>query len=116
MSDPAIDPAAFARLREITGDDPEFLAELVGTYLEDGDAQVRALREAPAGDHEALVRPAHSLKSSSASVGASSLAELCRSLEADARQGQVAEAGTRIDAIGDAFEAARAELLASRWG
>ena len=114
MSGPAIDLAVFARLREITGDDPAFLAELVDTYLEDGDAQIRALREAPAGDTAALVRPAHSLKSSSASVGATSLAELCRSLETDARAGQVADAGPRIEAINEAFDAARSELLASR--
>ena len=37
MTASAIDRAVFARLGEITGDDPEFLAELVDTYLADGD-------------------------------------------------------------------------------
>ena len=46
MTGPAIDPEAFARLPEITGDDLAFLAELVDTYLEDGAAQVAALRGA----------------------------------------------------------------------
>jgi HPt (histidine-containing phosphotransfer) domain-containing protein len=114
MSASAIDRAVFARLGEITGDDPEFLAELVDTYLADGDAQVRALREAPAGDLAALVRPAHSLKSSSASIGAMALADRCRSLEADARAGQVDDVDGAIEAIAEGFAAAATELAAIR--
>jgi HPt (histidine-containing phosphotransfer) domain-containing protein len=116
MSVPAIDPVVFARLREITGDDPDFLAELVDTYLEDGDAQVRALREAPTGDLAALVRPAHSLKSSSASVGATALAERCRVLEADARAGQVDDVDGTVHAIAEEFAAVATELAAMRAG
>ncbi len=69
MTDPAIDPEAFARLADITGDDPAFLAELVDTYLEDGAAQVAALRAAadrrrswrpgPAGPHPQVEQCQH---------------------------------------------------------
>lgn len=111
MTGPAIDREAFARLSDITGDDPAFLAELVETYLEDGAAQVAALREAVAsGDPAAVVRPAHTLKSSSASIGALPLAEHCRQLEADARQGAVPDLGDRVAAIVTAFEAVRQAL------
>jgi HPt (histidine-containing phosphotransfer) domain-containing protein len=111
MTGPAIDPEVFARLADITGDDAEFLAELVETYLEDGAAQVEALRTAASsGDLPGLVRPAHTLKSSSASIGALALAQLCRSLEADARSGAVADLDARVDAIVDGFEEARAAL------
>jgi HPt (histidine-containing phosphotransfer) domain-containing protein len=116
MSVPAVDPVVFARLREITGDDPDFLAELVDTYLADGEAQVRALREAPAGDPAALVRPAHSLKSSSASIGAMALAERCRTLEADARAGQVDDVDGTVTAIAEEFAAVATELAATRSG
>ena len=116
MSPSAIDRAVFARLGEITGDDPEFLAELVDTYLTDGDAQVRALREAPAGDLAALIRPAHSLKSSSASIGAVALADRCRSLEADARAGRVDDVAGAVEGIAEGFKAAAAELAAIRSG
>ena len=69
-----VDPAALDRLLEMTGGDPEFLRELITTYLEDGAAQLVAMGEAAAaGDAEALVRPAHSLKSNSASMGADHL-------------------------------------------
>ena len=85
---PVVDPAAIDRLLEMTGGDPEFLRELITTYLEDGAAQLEAMRDAVArADAEALVRPAHSLKSNSASMGADHLANLCRGLEADARVG-----------------------------
>lgn len=113
MTEPAIDPAAFARLADITGDDPAFLAELVDTYLEDGAAQVAALRAAAAaGDIAALVRPAHTLKSSSASIGAIALAEHCRALEADARAGDVTDPAGRVDVIAGGFAAAHAALRA----
>jgi HPt (histidine-containing phosphotransfer) domain-containing protein len=116
MSGSAIDLDVFARLREITGDDPEFLAELVDTYLADGEAQVRALREAQADDLSALVRPAHSLKSSSASIGATALAERCRTLEAEARAGHVDDVDGAIEAIAEGFATAAAELAAMRSG
>src|SRR3954454_19838008 len=58
-----IDPAALDRLLEMTGGDPEFVQELITTYVEDAAAQLDAMRAADAaGDAEALVRPAHSLK------------------------------------------------------
>jgi HPt (histidine-containing phosphotransfer) domain-containing protein len=117
MTGPAIDAEAFARLLEITGGDPEFLAELVDTYLQDGAAQVEALRvAATSGDIEGVVRPAHTLKSSSASVGAMPLAELCRTLEADARSGHVPDLAARVAAVADAFTAASAALQAVEQG
>ena len=111
----AIDQATLDHLLDITGGDLEFLDELVDTYLADGETQVAALQAAVvADDTEGLVRPAHTLKSSSANVGALSLADACRALEADARGGAVAGAGERVAAIADRFAAARAALLAER--
>ena len=117
MTGSAIDPVAFARLAEITGDDPAFLSELVDTYLEDGAIQVEALRTAAAsGDVAALVRPAHTLKSSSASIGAMTLAEDCRSLEADARADLVTDAAARADTIAAGFDAVRTALRGDQPG
>jgi HPt (histidine-containing phosphotransfer) domain-containing protein len=115
MSLPAIDRETLDRLLDITGGDIEFLDDLVDTYLEDGRAQVAALRAAVAAGVSAdLVRPAHTLKSSSANVGALELADACRWLEAAARAGDVADADQRVGAIAGAFEAAQEELLAAR--
>ena len=115
MTEPALDMAAFEQLLEITGGDREFLDELVDTYLEDGEAQLGAMRAAVAtSDAAAILRPAHTLKSSSANVGAMALAELCRALEADARTGVVPDMAARVDRCGAAFADARAALLATR--
>ena len=115
MSHEALDPAAFAHLLEITGDDLEFVDELIDTFLDDATVQLDAMRQAAdAGDATEMVRPAHSLKSSSASVGATVLAELCRSLEADGRSGTVTDAVGRVSACDEAFIEARAALLAER--
>jgi len=108
---PVIDQAAIDRLLEMTGGDPEFLRELITTYLEDGASQLDAMREAIAqSDAEALVRPAHSLKSNSASMGADHLGMLCRDLEADARAGRLAGAAERVAEASAEFDRVRVAL------
>ena len=112
-----LDAAALEHLFEITGGDQEFFDELVDTYLDDGVAQLAAMRAAAdADDPVALLRPAHTLKSSSANVGATDLAERCRTLEADARTGTVPDMAGRVSACETAFAAVRAALLAQREG
>lgn len=106
-----VDPAAIDRLLEMTGGDPEFLRELITTYVEDGAAQLVAMREAVArGDPEALVRPAHSLKSNSASMGADQLAAICRGLETDARAGRLDGAAERVAEAAAEFDDVRIAL------
>ena len=63
---------------------------------------------------DALVMPAHSLKSSSLNLGALELGELCRDLEALARAGTVSDARDRVEAIETSFGRARRALLAMR--
>ena len=112
---PAIDPATFANLLEMTGGDHAFVDELVDTYLEEGERLVDALRVAATGDAaDAMVLPAHSLKSSSLNLGALALAEHCRDLEARARAGAVPDADDRVGAIVTSFELVRERLLAMR--
>ena len=115
MNEPAVDPAAFAHLLEITGDDLEFVDELIDTYLEDAAAQIAAMTAAAAAnDAAAMERPAHTLKSSSANVGAIALSEACRTLEADGRAGSVPDAVARVAACAKSLDAVRSELLAAR--
>jgi HPt (histidine-containing phosphotransfer) domain-containing protein len=117
VTDGPIDRATFERLLEMAGGDHDFVDELVDTYLEDGASQVDALRAAAAaGDAPAIVRPAHTLKSSSATVGALALADLCRELEADGRAGSVPDAADRAAAAAQAFADVRAALLELRGG
>jgi HPt (histidine-containing phosphotransfer) domain-containing protein len=115
MTDGPIDEATFANLLDMTGGDMEFVDDLVDTYLADGVGQVAALRDAAAaGAIEDLVRPAHTLKSSSLNVGALALGEICRDLEAAARDGAVDDPTGRVEAIAVAFADARQALLTER--
>jgi len=110
-----IDAATFANLVEMTGGDLAFVDELVDTYLEEADRLVKDLNvAASAGDVEAMIRPAHSMKSSSLNVGALELGALCRGLEEDARGGTVDDPVARANAIKLGFAEARAALLEER--
>jgi HPt (histidine-containing phosphotransfer) domain-containing protein len=53
-----------------------------------------------AGDAAGAVLPAHGMKSSSAQLGATALAELCADLERSARAGDLARAAALLDAAG----------------
>jgi HPt (histidine-containing phosphotransfer) domain-containing protein len=110
-----IDRDVFDALVDMTGGEMDFVDELVDTYLEDGQQQVAALRDAiAAGDTSALVRPAHSMKSNSLNVGAMDLGGLCRELEERARSGDVPDAAERVAAIDAGFGSVREALLADR--
>ncbi len=115
MSFPTLDGSAFDHLLEITGNDLEFVDELIDTYLADASLQLEAMRAAASsGDAAGLVRPAHSLKSSSANVGAMALSDICRTLEAAARRGAVPDASERVADCDQAFADVRAALLEAR--
>ena len=69
---------------------------------------------ATAGDGEAVVRPAHSLKSNAANVGATDLGELARGLETDGRAGRVPDVAARVASVETEFAAVRDALLTER--
>ena len=86
---PIIDQAVLDKLRESVGGDQEFVADLAGTYLAEGDGHIQAVEDALArGDIEGMVRPAHTLKSSSAALGAARLSALSKEIEHAAREGR----------------------------
>jgi HPt (histidine-containing phosphotransfer) domain-containing protein len=116
MSSP-IDAATMANLLEITGGDQGFVDELVDTYIAEGGRIIGELvAAADAGSVADLVRPAHSLKSSSLNVGALELGELCRRLEQDALNGAVDDPVSRAAEVNRAFDDARVALLEERAG
>ena len=104
---PLVDEAVLADLLASTGDDPAFVRELLETYLAETPDQLAAIRAAiEADDAEALVRPAHTLKSSSATLGAMRLSALARELEMAGRSGSLAaDAGELLQAAVDTWAA-----------
>jgi HPt (histidine-containing phosphotransfer) domain-containing protein len=92
MEQRAIEKEICAKAKEWIGEyGEEFLVELIGDYVDDSTARVARLRQAAvAGDVEALTLEAHTLKSSSASLGAQSLSALAKRLEELGRAGDLA--------------------------
>ena len=79
-----LDPAIVEPLRV---NKPDLWKRLVGIYLETTPASLKTLETAlTAGDCAAVQMTAHTLKSSSANMGAAGLSDLCQQLEAVAGQ------------------------------
>jgi two-component system sensor histidine kinase/response regulator len=90
-----------------------FVKEIMQIYLDTSLETVRQVKQAvAAGDADALRRAAHSLKSSSANVGAEQLSGVFRELEALGREGRLAEAKPLLDKMLQAYEEATAEIRA----
>ena len=99
---PVLDYEVVDMLRASVGDDDDFVRDLVATYVEEAATHFDGLSDAAAASNpEAIVRPAHTLKSTSASVGAMRLSAICRDLEAAGRAG-------RADTFTEVVDLARA--------
>lgn len=80
--EPILDAQTLDQLRQDIGNDLNILTMLVECYLETTPDLIQSLRSAfDGGDWELVNRSAHSLKSSSATLGAIRLANQCFSLE-----------------------------------
>jgi signal transduction histidine kinase/two-component SAPR family response regulator len=110
VADSTLDPAIFAQLRELMGSE---LADIVDTYLRDTSTQIAAMDGALAQrDLVSLRRCAHSLKSSSAAVGAFAVQSTSQALEAHARMGGgFDQAEGMVAAVRSAFDLVRPVLL-----
>ena len=111
MPDQPIDAATVAELLNTVGGDEAFLAELIVSYLSDSPPLFDEMaRAAAGGDAAALRRAAHTLKSTSASLGALRLSAICREIENAAIRGEllparVADAAAEYRDVRDAFAA-----------
>jgi CheY-like chemotaxis protein len=93
------------------GDGPSVLERAIGLYLQNAPAALEELRRSIAGgDSSAVWKIAHGLKSSSASLGAKQLAQQMSEMESRARQGDLAEAETRLSHIEEEFRNVSAAL------
>ncbi len=94
---PVLDAAVLEELAASVGGDREFVVDLIRTYLDDTEGQLAAIEAAVAADDPAaLIRPAHTLKTSSATLGAKQLAERARALEIAGRSERIDD-GSRAD-------------------
>ena len=108
----AIDSKALDEIRALQRSGaPSLLDKVVACYLDDAPRLAQSMREAiAAGDSGVLQRAAHTLKSSSATVGALRLAGLCKDMEARARAGNLAEVEHALNRIEIEYARVRAAL------
>lgn len=103
-----LDERVLRELKEIMEDD---YVSLLRTYLRNAPQLVEEVQSAAAkGDVESMVIPIHSLKSSSANVGAMHLSALAREVEQHAREGDLKAAKQALGTVRDAYANAEAAL------
>ena len=86
-----LDMRVIATLKELGGDDePDLVIELIGLFLQDAPLRMKEIESSlQSGDIALLERAAHTLKSSSANIGAARLSASCKSMEELARRKSV---------------------------
>ncbi|MCH7866069.1 MAG: response regulator [Myxococcales bacterium] len=114
----SIDPTALENLLELqqrgnTG----LLERVVTTYLASSSRLSAQLRDAvEAGNATGMAKAAHTLKSSSAQVGAMKLSALAKEMESRGRAGSLDGASGHLDELLLELESVQEELAASRFG
>ena len=105
----SVDAAVFRQLQQSAG--AEFVAELVGTFLEEAPRMIEQLIAAmAAGDAEQFRRVAHSLKSNSQTFGAMRLGELARGLELAGVEKVIAEDAAAVATLAAEYQRVAREL------
>ena len=105
---PVINAGVLDELREVLGSEVD---KIIAIYLEDSPRLIAQLeRAAVSNDPIALRVAAHTLKSSSANVGATTLAAAARDLEEGARDGTLAKPETLVARIVTEFAQVRSAL------
>ena len=98
MNTPILDPLALDQLRPFRGHDGgSLLGNLIQVYLDMLPARVEGLMKAhQEGDAHSVFKIAHTLKSTSASLGAYQLQGLCQRFEDAGRQEDLRATGSLI--------------------
>jgi HPt (histidine-containing phosphotransfer) domain-containing protein len=106
-----LDASALETLRELGGDD--FVAEVIDVFLDDAPALIATLRSSLERQNtEELRRAAHTLKSNGATLGAEAFAEICRTVEQQAKAGRLDGVSQLVDRIEQEYRPLQ-EALAS---
>ena len=115
-SEEVLDMDVIAALRELSGDDDETLfQELLDLYLDDSTKQMERLeRSLASGDLKQAERIAHTLKSSSANLGATAMSKLCLEMELCGRKQSLLEMNALLEPARDAHRRAVLALEALR--
>ncbi|EOW2139138.1 ATP-binding protein [Stenotrophomonas sp. GD03908] len=108
VTQPVLDRDVLDELHAVIGDTA---LQIISVFLEDAPAMVQQLQQAAqAGDEPRLQALAHSLKSSSANVGALSLSAVAQRIEHEARSGSLQRPAVAVALLVAEFARARVAL------
>jgi len=112
----AIDVKVLQSFRNMVGEKADLvLAEMIDCYLEDAPKLISAIAQAVAqGDATQLRHASHTLKSSSATLGAMTLSHLCKKLEVMSRAGNSEYAEDHLPQLEAEYKRVRAALQLER--
>lgn len=97
--------------------EPSLIDKIITIYLQTTSKLLRDLSEAvAASDVQATKKAAHSLKSSSANVGATKLSELCKEVEAMGRNNSIRGASALVTKIKHEYNAVEKSLMLEMQG
>ena len=111
-----IDSAVLAELRALGSTaDPGFFNHLIDLFIEETPRRLEAIREAAeASNARALGQEAHTLKGSSAHLGARRMSALCEILEEQGRAGSISGAPALVNVLREEFDRVRDALERER--
>ncbi len=109
---PLLDPSKISLLHDLQIEgEPSFIRHIVSNYLADTEPLMALLTDIfESGDLEKLQRIAHTLKSSSGNVGAMIVSELCKDLESNCKNRDLANIKEIINRIKKEFVRAKDAL------
>jgi PAS domain S-box-containing protein len=109
---PVLDSRVLNSLRQMAGTKAAtILRQIIDHYREDAPQQLQDIRDAvAAGDAQALRQSAHTLRSSSANLGAINLSHLCKELEMMGRAGTTTNAPEWIAQVEVEYEKVKVAL------
>ena len=97
---PLLDETVIAGLQDLVEADPTLIDDLLETFEEQAPQLLAQIREGLATtDAELVRRAAHTLKGSSANLGASTLADLASQVERVGKDGLAADPSALVDQI-----------------
>ncbi|MBN1475229.1 Hpt domain-containing protein [Candidatus Sumerlaeota bacterium] len=112
MADEQPRPVDTTNLVDTAEGDREFIRELIGIFIEDTVAQLAAIRDLlPGGPGKELARRAHSIKGSSANMGAEAMQSVAHALELAGKGQGPGDLAELTDRLEREFDLAKAFLL-----
>ena len=104
-----LDLDALKELKQVMGNEFSLLIE---TFTGDSAVRIETIKQAVAsGEPEAIRRAAHSFKGSAGNMGATTLTNLCRSLEEKGCNGEIVGCEQLLDQLVEEYQQVRSVLV-----